>query len=76
MFLLFFLFRFLEANSTAPDTEDAEWRGGGQSRIHTPMSTNMALENAGKVKFDPPSVPVIFVLGMIEFNAKNGTAKF
>lgn len=64
MFLFFVLKIDIEANSTAPDTEDAEWKGGGgRSSIHTPSSANMPLENTGKVKFDPPSVPVIFVLG-------------
>lgn len=55
-----------EANSTAPETEEGEWKGGGAGRsasIQTPLGTNMPLENTGKVKFDPPLVPVIFVLG-------------
>lgn len=57
-----------EANSTAaPESEEAEWKNrSGESRsetIKTPISANMPLANTGKVKFDPPSVPVIFVLG-------------
>lgn len=57
-----------EANSSAPDTEDGEWKGGGgrgerSATIQTPIGTSMPLENTGKVKFDPPLVPVIFVLG-------------
>lgn len=54
-----------EANSTAPETEEGEWKGGGgrSATIQTPLGTNMPLENTGKVKFDPPLVPVIFVLG-------------
>lgn len=69
-------FYYPEANSTAPDTEDAEWRGGGRSTLQTPLSTNMPLENTGKVKFDPPSVPVIFVLGKISFTAEQGLPRF
>lgn len=64
-FLSIFLME-IEANSTAPETEDGEWKGGGGGRsatIQTPIGTNMPLENTGKVKFDPPLVPVIFVLG-------------
>ncbi|XP_031619357.1 adenylate kinase isoenzyme 5 isoform X1 [Contarinia nasturtii] len=54
-----------EANSTAPDSEQAEWKGrGSESRSGTSKTSGgMAVPNAGKVKFDPPSVPVIFVLG-------------
>ncbi|XP_055295783.1 adenylate kinase isoenzyme 5 [Sitodiplosis mosellana] len=55
-----------EANSTAPDSEEAEWKGrGGESRSGTSKTSaaGMSVLNAGKVKFDPPSVPVIFVLG-------------
>lgn len=56
----------IEANSTAPDSEEAEWKGrGGESRSGTSKASDsgMAVANTGKVKFDPPSVPVIFVLG-------------
>lgn len=67
MFFHFFLVSFTEANSTAPESDEAEWKGrSGESRsgtIKTPISENMPLANTGKVKFDPPSVPVIFVLG-------------
>ncbi|XP_055678396.1 adenylate kinase isoenzyme 5 isoform X2 [Lutzomyia longipalpis] len=57
-----------EANSAAQDAEDvgADWKGGGRRRstmLHTPLSGNFPMQNAGKVKFDPPKVPVIFVLG-------------
>lgn len=66
VFVFLFLSLFLEANSTAPDSEEAEWKGrGGESRSGTSKTSanGMAVQNAGKVKFDPPSVPVIFVLG-------------
>lgn len=60
-----------EANSTAIDSEEAEWKGrgggrrGSESRLGTARTTDsdMATANTGKVKFDVPSVPVIFVLG-------------
>lgn len=45
-----------------------EWKGGGRqgSQIITrsPRSGNHKMANIGKVKFQPPSVPVIFVLGI------------
>ncbi|XP_037051697.1 adenylate kinase isoenzyme 5 isoform X3 [Bradysia coprophila] len=56
-----------EANSAAQESDDPgnEWKGGGErsatSRILS--SANLPMQNAGKVKFDPPKVPVIFVLG-------------
>lgn len=48
-----------------------EWKGGGgrfdESQIitHSPKRENSAphMANIGKVKFQPPNVPVIFVLG-------------
>lgn len=44
-----------------------EWKGGGRagSQIITrsPKSGNQKMANIGKVKFQPPNVPVIFVLG-------------
>lgn len=56
---------FAEANSTAPDSEQTEWkRRGSESQSGTSRTSGgMSVPNAGKVKFDPPSVPVIFVLG-------------
>lgn len=90
-FLLYFLFCFLlasgafgldyhvkntEANSTALDSEEAEWkrrggRGGSDSRLGT-ANSDMATANTGKVKFDPPSVPVIFVLGIYQMDICSG----
>lgn len=55
-----------EANSTAPESEENEWKGRGGVRsgvVKTPTSSTMRTSNTGKVKFEPPSVPVIFVLG-------------
>lgn len=60
-----------ESNTSAQETEDSAtaWKGGGASReqrsaiIRTPKSGNYQMQNIGKVKFDPPKVPVIFVLG-------------
>ncbi|KAH8402928.1 hypothetical protein KR222_000388 [Zaprionus bogoriensis] len=50
-------------NAGAPGSV-AAMNGNGQGRIG---STNIAglgdMQNAGKIKFDPPKVPVIFVLG-------------
>lgn len=63
---MFIFIYILEANSTAPDSEEAEWKGrGGESRSGTSKASasGMNVPNVGKVKFDPPSVPVIFVLG-------------
>lgn len=48
-----------------------EWKGGGRagSQIITrsPKSGNQKMANIGKVKFQPPNVPVIFVLGELVF---------
>ena len=67
-------FRFIsEANTAAQDADEgAEWKGGGQERtsIRSPLSGHLAMENTGKVKFDPPMVPVIFVLGAYLFFRK------
>jgi hypothetical protein len=45
-----------------------EWKGGGravsQTITRSPKSGNMQMANIGKVKFQPPNVPVIFVLGL------------
>lgn len=62
---------FLESNTTAQEHEDpnTDWKGGGGDRalIREDMARSPAsmLQNAGKVKFDPPKVPVIFVLGNV-----------
>lgn len=64
--LFIHIFNSIEANSTAPESEENEWKGRGGERsgtVKTPTSGTMQTENTGKVKFDPPSVPVIFVLG-------------
>lgn len=48
-----------------------EWKGGGrqgtQIITRSPRSGNQKMANIGKVKFQPPSVPVIFVLGLNSF---------
>lgn len=53
---------FAEANSSAVDPEESEWKDS-RSENRSATASNMPLENTGKVKFDPPTVPVIFVLG-------------
>uniref|UniRef100_A0A182QP30 Adenylate kinase isoenzyme 5 n=1 Tax=Anopheles farauti TaxID=69004 RepID=A0A182QP30_9DIPT len=54
-------------NNTTSDIEDPDWKGGGPSTrsavVRTPKSAVAGMQNTGKVKFDPPKVPVIFVLG-------------
>lgn len=70
LFLIFFnnllFFNSIEANA-AQDSDDisTEWKGGGQrsGNVRTPVSAHLPMQNLGKVKFDPPKVPVIFVLG-------------
>lgn len=56
----------MEDEDSELDQKIGEWRGGGQqgSQIITrsPKSGNR-MANVGKVKFQPPNVPVIFVLG-------------
>ncbi|XP_041775317.1 uncharacterized protein LOC121595418 isoform X2 [Anopheles merus] len=56
-----------EKNNSASDIEDPDWKGGGPSSrsavVRTPKSAITGMQNTGKVKFDPPKVPVIFVLG-------------
>lgn len=56
-----------EANTTQESNEaGSDWKGGGGGRsgvLRTPLSANVPMQNIGKVKFDPPKVPVIFVLG-------------
>ncbi|KAG5675852.1 hypothetical protein PVAND_005721 [Polypedilum vanderplanki] len=63
-----------KASHTSEEIEDEaiqEWKGGGahygsQIITQSPRSENTAvpqMANIGKVKFQPPNVPVIFVLG-------------
>lgn len=56
-----------EANTSAQETnESTDWKGGGgqnSANVRTPASGTFPMQNLGKVKFDPPKVPVIFVLG-------------
>ncbi|XP_058123815.1 uncharacterized protein LOC131281586 [Anopheles ziemanni] len=56
-----------EKNNTVSDIEDPDWKGGGPSSrsavVRTPRSAINGMQNTGKVKFDPPKVPVIFILG-------------
>ena len=63
-----------EAKSSQPledvdDQENADWKGGGiqngQVLSQSPKSASIApqMANIGKVKFQAPNVPVIFVLG-------------
>jgi hypothetical protein len=58
-----------EAEALAEEQAMQEWKGGGRagSQIITrsPKSGNQQMANVGKVKFQPPNVPVIFVLGLI-----------
>lgn len=68
---------FAEANTAAQDSEGprTDWKGGGsgadrpdsvvaaQSAINNTHANSDAMHNPGKVKFEPPKVPVIFVLG-------------
>jgi hypothetical protein len=74
--LVFFLAHNAEAKAshTSEELEDEaiqEWKGGGaqygsQIITQSPRSENNAapqMANIGKVKFQPPNVPVIFVLG-------------
>lgn len=56
-----------EQEALAEEQTMQEWKGGGRagSQIITrsPKSGNQKMANIGKVKFQPPNVPVIFVLG-------------
>lgn len=59
-----------EANVSAQEEGPEVWKGGGGgdasrrgSRIGTSDSGQFPMQNGGRVKFDPPKVPVIFVLG-------------
>lgn len=40
-----------------------KWRGEA-GLLSTPPDGNFPMQNVGPVKFEPPDVPVIFVLGM------------
>uniref|UniRef100_A0A182V3F9 Adenylate kinase isoenzyme 5 n=1 Tax=Anopheles merus TaxID=30066 RepID=A0A182V3F9_ANOME len=66
------LHRLGEKNNSASDIEDPDWKGGGPSSrsavVRTPKSAITGMQNTGKVKFDPPKVPVIFVLDMQDFS--------
>lgn len=57
-----------ESEALAEEQTLQEWKGGGRtgSQIITrsPKSGNQKMANIGKVKFQPPNVPVIFVLGL------------
>lgn len=65
------IFQISESNTSNQENEDtvSEWKGGGprSAIIRTPKSGILPMQNAGKVKFDPPKVPVIFVLGNLFF---------
>uniref|UniRef100_A0A336KV14 CSON015556 protein n=1 Tax=Culicoides sonorensis TaxID=179676 RepID=A0A336KV14_CULSO len=61
-----------ESNTAAQDHEETntDWKGGGDrgaaqrdQMAKTPVGLQPPMQNVGKVKFDPPKVPVIFVLG-------------
>jgi hypothetical protein len=58
-----------ESEALAEEQAMQEWKGGGraESQIITrsPKSGNQQMANIGKVKFQPPNVPVIFVLGQL-----------
>lgn len=64
-------FNFVEAKASQPseDVDDQmtyDWKGGGQNGsviTRSPKSAAPQMANIGKVKFQPPNVPVIFVLG-------------
>lgn len=60
-----------EANVSAQEEGAEGWKGGEGgvgsrrgSRLGTSESGQFPMQNGGRVKFDPPKVPVIFVLGM------------
>lgn len=64
-----------ESEALAEEQAMQEWKGGGRagSQIITrsPKSGNQKMANIGKVKFQPPNVPVIFVLGLYLCNRSN-----
>ena len=58
-----------DSEALAEEQGMQEWKGGGgrqgtQIITRSPKSGNQKMANIGKVKFQPPSVPVIFVLGL------------
>ena len=57
-----------ESEALAEEQAMQGWKGGGRAESQTitrsPKSGNHQMANIGKVKFQPPNVPVIFVLGM------------
>lgn len=56
-----------DSEALAEEQTMQEWKGGGRNGSQTitrsPKSGNRQMANIGKVKFQPPNVPVIFVLG-------------
>ncbi|XP_058452482.1 adenylate kinase isoenzyme 5 isoform X2 [Malaya genurostris] len=66
-----------DKSNTVQEVEESDWKGGGRaggSRLAIVSSPSLSgagskpanggmMQNTGKVKFDPPKVPVIFVLG-------------
>ncbi|XP_062705813.1 adenylate kinase isoenzyme 5 isoform X2 [Aedes albopictus] len=65
-----------DKSNTTQEVDESDWKGGGRggdtrSAIvpsptlggGSPINAGAAMHNTGKVKFDPPKVPVIFVLG-------------
>lgn len=69
---------FAESNTSTQEPDESgsgtDWKGGGQRNhgqvinnreemTQTPIGGAPGITNAGKVKFDTPKVPVIFVLG-------------
>ncbi|XP_065080427.1 uncharacterized protein LOC135703233 isoform X2 [Ochlerotatus camptorhynchus] len=65
-----------DKSNTTQEVDESDWKGGGRggdtrsaiARSPTlgggsPINAGAGMHNTGKVKFDPPKVPVIFVLG-------------
>ncbi|XP_058824401.1 adenylate kinase isoenzyme 5 isoform X2 [Topomyia yanbarensis] len=66
-----------DKSNTVQEVDESDWKGGGRgggSRLAIVGSPSLGgaginpanggtMQNTGKVKFDPPKVPVIFVLG-------------
>ncbi|XP_062548204.1 uncharacterized protein LOC134213291 isoform X2 [Armigeres subalbatus] len=63
-----------DKSNTTQEVDDSDWKGGGRGDdtraaiVRSPTlrggsPINAGMHNTGKVKFDPPKVPVIFVLG-------------
>ncbi|XP_021702934.1 uncharacterized protein LOC5571857 isoform X3 [Aedes aegypti] len=65
-----------DKSNTTQEVDESDWKGGGRGgdtrsaivRSPTlgggsPINAGAGMHNTGKVKFDPPKVPVIFVLG-------------